>query len=82
MSESNEQSGVRRPDAHEAVIDLLLDKVREDRYPSNQQLDLLEHNATGRQRQELVDILADKVAQDRYPSLLMIRRMLRIAETC
>jgi hypothetical protein len=62
------------------VFEVLLRKVEQDRYPSNQQLDLLEQRATAEQRREIVAVLADKVAQDRYPSLPMIRRMLRLAE--
>jgi hypothetical protein len=61
------------------VLDLLLDKVRGDHYPSNQQLDLLEKYLPRRRRHELAAILAEKVEQERYPSLQMIRRMLRLA---
>jgi hypothetical protein len=61
------------------VFEVLLRKVEEDRYPSNQHLDLLEQRANEEQRRELVAVLADKIAQDRYPSLQMIRRMLRLA---
>jgi hypothetical protein len=61
------------------VFEVLLRKVEQDHYPSNQQLDLLEQHATEEQRRELVAVLADKITQDRYPSMQMIRRMLRLA---
>ena len=64
---------------HDEVFRAMLDKVREDRYPSNQQLDLLEQNLVGHEREELVQILLDKVRGERFPSMEMIRRLLRLA---
>jgi hypothetical protein len=69
----------QRDDIADRVFELLLRKVEQDRYPSNQQLDLLEQHLTDRRRRELIAVLADKIAQDRYPSMQMIRRILRLA---
>jgi hypothetical protein len=70
----------RRPDdVHERVFELLLSKVEQDRYPSTQQLDLLERYMTDDGREQLIAVLSDKVAQDRYPSLPMLRRLLRLS---
>jgi hypothetical protein len=84
MTESGEAPARdRRDDSQDVaqrVLDLLLDKVRADRYPSSEQLDLLERWLPQRRRVELAAILADKVEQDRFPSLQMIRRMLRLAQ--
>ena len=69
-----------RPDnVRERVFEVLLRKVEQDRYPSTQQLDLLEQHMTDQGRQELISVLADKIAQDRYPSMPMIRRLLRLS---
>lgn len=71
--------GRRSDDVSERVFEVLLRKVEQDRYPSTQQLDLLEKHMTDRGRQELIAVLADKIANDRYPSMQMIRRLLRLA---
>ena len=69
----------RPDDVRERVFELLLSKVEQDRYPSNQQLDLLEQYMTEDGRGQLIAVLSDKVSQDRYPSLPMVRRLLRLA---
>lgn len=59
------------------ILELILDKVRQDRYPSYQQINLLqEHLTNGEERDRLVEVLFEKVSQDRYPSMEMIRRLL------
>jgi hypothetical protein len=69
----------REPNLHHQIFDVVLEKVQRDRYPSNQQLDLLEANLTGRERRELAEALLDKIRQDRYPSMQMIQRVMRLA---
>jgi hypothetical protein len=68
-----------RLNLHDAFYAMLLDKVRQDRYPSNQMLDLLEQYLLGHEREELATVLLEKVSADRYPSLPMLRRLARIA---
>jgi hypothetical protein len=68
-----------RLNLHDAFYAMLLDKVRQDRYPSNQMLDLLERYLLGHEREELAKVLLEKVSADRYPSLPMLRRLARIA---
>jgi hypothetical protein len=69
----------RGPNLHHQLFTAVLEKVAQDRYPSNQQLDLLEENLTGRERAELAEALLDKIRQDRYPSMGMVRRVMRLA---
>jgi hypothetical protein len=69
----------RANDVQERVFELLLSKVEQDRYPSNQQLDLLERYMSDSGREQLIAVLSDKVSQDRYPSLPMLRRLLRLS---
>ena len=68
-----------RIELHDQVFGAIFDKVRADRYPSTQQLDLLEQHLVGHERAEFVQILLDKVREDRYPSLAMVRRLIRLA---
>jgi hypothetical protein len=68
-----------RLNLHDAVFASLMDKVRQDRYPSSQHLDLLEQYLVGHEREVLVKILLDKIDQDRYPSMDLIRRALRLS---
>lgn len=67
-----------RLDLHDQVFGAIFDKVRQDRYPSSQQLDLLEQHLVGHERAEFVEILLDKVRRDRYPSMSMVRRLIRL----
>lgn len=67
-----------RLNLHDQVFGAIFDKVREDRYPSSQQLDLLEANLVGHEREEYVQILLDKVREDHYPSMSMVRRLIRL----
>ena len=74
MNESQGRGGLRG-----AVTDAVLDKVRQDRYPSLQQLDLLEQGADDRERAAVVEALLDKVRDERYPSPPLLWRLLRLA---
>jgi hypothetical protein len=64
----------------ERFVQLLLDRIRAEPYPSLAHMDLLE--ATVRNPDQLVeylDALMDKVEETRFPSLTMLRRIQRIA---
>jgi hypothetical protein len=64
---------------HDRFYGLLLDAVREDRYPSTLMLDMLEAGLHGREREELGNVLLEKVAADRFPSIPMLERIARLA---
>jgi hypothetical protein len=66
-------------DLHDRFYAVLLEKVRQDRYPSTAMLDLLEQNMLGHEREELVDVLLAKLEADRFPSIPMLQRAARIA---
>jgi hypothetical protein len=68
-------------EVHAAVFDALRDKVQADRYPSSQQLDLLEQSTLERDRGALVETLLEKVRAERYPSPAMVRRLIRLADS-
>ena len=69
----------RRLSVREQVLDLLLEKVENDRYPSPSMLDDIERLLTPWRRQDYADILLDKVRQDRYPSPSLIERLIRLS---
>lgn len=66
-------------DLHDEFYALLLDTVRDDRYPSTQMLDMLEQTMVGHERRELANILLEKVRQDRFPSIMMLHRLARVS---
>jgi hypothetical protein len=63
----------------EQVLDLLLDKIRQDRYPSSTMMDDVEALLTPWRRQDYADVLLEKVQESRYPSRSMIQRLLRLS---
>ncbi len=71
MAEQSE--GVRR-----RLLDLLLEKVEEDTYPSSTMLDLIELLVTPDEIGEYSDILLSKVEGDTYPSNSLIRRLVAL----
>jgi hypothetical protein len=63
---------------HERFIEILLTELEQERYPSNQLLDLLEAHMTLRDRVQIANVLLDNVAGQRYPSPDMVRRLARV----
>lgn len=60
------------------ICAVLLDKVREDQYPSNTMMDIIESVMDEDVRDDYAHILAEKIAGDQYPSIDMIRRVLNL----
>jgi hypothetical protein len=59
--------------------DILIDRVREDRYPSHQLLDRIEASIwTSEQMVDYVDMLLEKVDEDHYPSHQLLGRIERM----
>ena len=67
-----------RAQVHDAFYSLLIDKVRDDPYPSTTMLDLIEQHVHEDQLGAYADVLLDKVSGDRFPSLDMLRRLARL----
>jgi hypothetical protein len=63
----------------DAVLDLLLEKVRNDRYPSPTMLDDIERILTPWRRDDYAEVLLEKVRSDRFPSRSMVERLLRLS---
>lgn len=64
----------------ERYVQILLDRIRAEPYPSVAQMDLLEATVTSPdQLAEYLEALMEKVVSTRFPSLTMMRRLQRIA---
>jgi hypothetical protein len=70
----------RKPQARELLLEALLDKVAEDRFPSNSMLDLIESLLRPDEVQLYVRVLLRKVSRETYPSLSVLRRIAALAE--
>src|SRR5262245_45539306 len=57
-----------------AFIQMLLEKVREDPYPSRQQLDLIEESLPPEMVADYARTLIDKATQEPFPSDEILRR--------
>jgi len=68
----------QRLTVREKVLDLLLAKVEQDKYPSPTMLDDIERILTPWRRQDYADILLAKIEEDRYPSRGLIQRLLKL----
>ena len=63
----------------DAVLDLLLEKVDGDRYPSTTMLDDIERILTPWRRDDYAEVLMAKIRTDRFPSHDMVERLLRLS---
>ena len=63
----------------EQVLDLLLEKIAQDRYPSTQMMDDVERLLTPWRIHDYAEVLMEKVRGDRYPSRAMVQRLLRLS---
>jgi hypothetical protein len=57
---------------------MLLKRVREDRYPSPTQMDLIEQIIPPQLLPRYVEALLEKIAQDDRPSISMLHRLNRV----
>jgi hypothetical protein len=59
--------------------DILMDRIREDRYPSHQLLDRIEASIwSAEQMVDYVDLLLEKIDEDHYPSHQLLDRIERM----
>lgn len=66
-------------DTRVAMLNLLLEKVEQDRYPSVTMLDLIEGMLTPEEVPTYAQILMAKIADEQFPSIPMIRRLEALA---
>ncbi len=65
--------------AQTALARILLDKIREDRYPSYTQMSILEQTMPASLQGEYFTVLLEKVQNDSRPSITMLRRIQQLA---
>ncbi len=70
-----------RDEAQAALVRMLIEKVREDKYPSFTQMELIEESITPELIEDYFDVLAEKVMGDEFPSIQLMRRMQRVAHS-
>jgi hypothetical protein len=66
-------------DLHAQIFELLMDKVRNDTYPSTTMLNMIEEILKDDDVEEYTSALIEKVTQDTYPSIDHLRRLLAFA---
>jgi hypothetical protein len=62
-------------DLHSKILEVLLDKVREDPFPSVTMLDLIEQSLRPEDVRAYTDVLMEKVTSDQFPSLDHLTRL-------
>ena len=80
-SESGRSGTLTQDDAQTWFTQTLLEKVREDRYPSTTQLTLIEETIPQEMVGDYIAVLMEKVSQDTVPSIPMLRRIQRVAQS-
>jgi len=63
------------PSLRDRFVELLIERVANDHYPSGTMMDQIERNMTQEHRDRYVQLLIKHVAGDRYPSPDLIRRI-------
>ena len=71
---------IERDDARAELVATLLQKVKDDTYPSSTMLDLIEQLLTPAETPAYVVFLQDKIRADQYPSMPMLMRLTRLCE--
>jgi hypothetical protein len=72
---------MNRVESRAVLAGVLMKRVREDRYPSSTDMDLIEQIIPPQLLPRYVEVLLDKVAQDQRPSISMIHRLDRVTKS-
>jgi hypothetical protein len=67
-------------EARASFLQILLDRVRQDRHPSATHMAMIEQALPAQLIPAYVDILLKKVAEDRNPSISMLRRISQLVD--
>ena len=62
-------------DARRMLLDVLMQKVSDDPYPSVAMLDVVEHLLRPDEVSESVEMLVDRFNRETYPSMPLLRRI-------
>jgi hypothetical protein len=67
-------------DARAAFVRILLEKIREDKYPSSTHMAIVEQTLPAEWVPDYLEVLLEKVAEDRNPSIPMLQRIQRVLD--
>ena len=67
-----------RNESRAVVAGMLMNKVRQERYPSATELSLIEQIIPPELLPRYVDVLVEKIAQDNRPSISLLHRLDRV----
>jgi hypothetical protein len=73
---ANDDNGT---DVRARLLDLLIEKIVADTYPSETMLDMIEQILTPDDVAAYAGVLMQKIEEDSYPSVSMLRRVLELA---
>ena len=65
-------------EARQWFVQVLMDRVREDPYPSTTQLAMIEEALPRELVGDYLEMLMDKVSEDQFPSIPMLGRIKRL----
>jgi hypothetical protein len=68
-----------RDEANGWLVKVLLEKIRNDRYPSATQMTIVENVLPREMVPDYLEVLMEKAAQDSVPSVPMLQRIMRVA---
>ena len=69
-----------RNESRAVVAGMLLNKVRQERYPSATELSMIEQIIPPQLLPRYVDVLVEKIAQDNRPSISLLHRLDRVTK--
>jgi hypothetical protein len=72
---------MKQIESRAVLAGILLKRVREDRYPSSTQMDLIEQVIPPQLLPRYVEALLEKVAQENRPSISMLHRLRRVIDS-
>ena len=79
MPNGRSQSGDVPSQIRDALYGSLIDKIRNDTYPSATMMDAVEAGMSEEQLGDYAEALLEKVQNDQYPSIDLMRRLAALA---
>jgi len=70
-----------RSEAQGWMVEMLLEKIRNDRYPSATQMAIIEESLPPEMIQDYLEVLIEKAERDTVPSIPLLQRISRVAAT-
>jgi hypothetical protein len=71
----------REDDVRARIVDMLLEKIANDPYPSLPMMVLLEQLMTPEEAPAYAAVLMEKVSETRYPSVSMMAHLVEVAQS-